>query len=117
MKNLISMKNSNSYPYDEKKNDNNIEGNLIWLDSKVDNNKNLSYQEEIKNKFNVSFYGKTEDCISKLKTIDFEKTFILVSDSLSKELFRGLKKVINEIKTCPEIIVFINDNHLEAAKK
>ena len=116
-KNLISMKNSNSYPYDEKKSDNNIEGNLIWLDSNVDNNKNLSYQEEIKNKFNVSFYGKTEDCISKLKSIDFEKTFILVSDSLSKELFRGLKKVINEIKTCPEIIVFINDNHLEAAKK
>ena len=36
---------------------------------------------------------------------------------MSKELFRGLKKVINEIKTCPEIIVFINDNHLEAAKK
>ena len=91
--------------------------NLILLDSNEDINKNLGYQEEIKEKFNILFYKKTEDCISQLKTLAFEKTFILVSDSLSQEFFSGLEMVINELKICPEIIVFVNYNNLQPIKK
>ena len=101
----------------KEKNDNNIKENLILLDSNEDINKNLGYQEEIKEKFNILFYKKTEDCISQLKTLAFEKTFILVSDSLSQEFFSGLEMVINELKICPEIIVFVNYNNLQPIKK
>ena len=65
-----------------------INENLIWLDPNVNNPENLYYQKEIKelNKFHLFFYTKTQECLEKLKEIKFQKTYILISGSLSKEV-------------------------------
>jgi len=93
--------------------------NLIWLDPNVNNAENLVYQKEIKNlnKFKLFPFLKTKDCLLKLQDIKFEKTYILVSGSLSREFFEELEKIINEILICPLIIVFTSTKKLNLIKK
>ena len=96
-----------------------INENLIWLDPNVNNPENLYYQREIKeiNKFHLFLFTNTKECISKLKTIHFQKTYILVSGSLSKEFFIEFEKIINEILICPEVIIFTSKSKLNLIKK
>ena len=99
-----------------------INENLIWLDPNVNNPENLYYQREIKeiNKFHLFLFTNTKECIeciSKLKTIHFQKTYILVSGSLSKEFFIEFEKIINEILICPKVIIFTSKSKLNLIKK
>ena len=71
-----------------------INENLFWLDPNVNNPENLYYQREIKemNKFHLFLFTNIKECISELKKIQFQKTYILISGSLSKEFFMEFEK-------------------------
>ena len=80
--------------------------NLIWLDSNVNNSENTIYQNLIKKISQIKFYTFTEinKCIQKLTKINFEKTFVLVSGTLSKKFFTEIEKIKNQLKVIEVII-------------
>jgi len=82
--------------------------NLIWLDSNVNNSENTIYQNLIKKISQIKFYTFTEinKCIQKLTKINFEKTFVLVSGTLSKKFFTEIEKIKNQLKVIPIIMIF-----------
>ena len=96
-----------------------VKDNLIWLDAQVKNVENEYYQEEILNlnRFELFTFTKIKDCISKLKEIEFKKTYIIISGSLSTDFFIEFEKIINEIKICPIIIIFTSPKTLNLIKK
>ena len=93
--------------------------NLIWLDSNINSKENLFYQSIIDdtNKFKLSSFTNIQESMDKLKSIKFEKTYIVVSGSLSKEFFFEFEKIINEVKICPIIIIFTSKKKLNLIKK
>ena len=93
------------------------EQNLIWHDRGVNSEENLFYQSLIKEKFNLYLFTNVKESVNKLKTILFQKTYILVSGSLSKVFFFELEKIINEIMICPIIIIFTSRNKFDIIKK
>ena len=52
-----------------------------------------------------------------MKEIEFIKTYIIVSGSLSKDFFIEFEKLIDEIKVCPIIIIFTSTKKLNLIKK
>ena len=84
------------------------EVNILWLDKYVNEGENIGYQNDLKNLEQIKLFPFTNinDCIIKLKEIEFEKTFIIISGSLSLDFFKKMKENINEIKVIPEIIIF-----------
>ena len=60
--------------------------NLIWLDRLVNNKENSEYKKIIEglNKFELSTFTNTKECIEKLRTLKFVKTYIIISGSISK---------------------------------
>ena len=84
------------------------ECNLLWLDPKINNDENREYQRIIKRIRKITFYPFTDIklCIDKLKQIKFEKTFVLVSGSLSNDFFIEIEKNINIINVLPVIMIF-----------
>ena len=82
--------------------------NILWLDANVNNSQNKEYQKEFKKLTGDKFCPFTEikECIKKIKKIEFEKTFIIISGSIFKDFNKEFEKIINEIKILPEIIVF-----------
>ena len=93
--------------------------NILWLDKNVNNWENSFYQSLImeKNTFKLSTFTEIKDCISKLKQIKFEKTYILLSGSISKDFFIEFEKIIGEIKINPIIIIFTSEEKLNLIKK
>ena len=92
---------------------------LFWIDPKINNNENRSYQNTINqmNKFILSVFTNVNECISKLKYINFVKTFIIISGSISKDFFIEFEKVIGEIKVNPIIIIFTSSKKVKLIKK
>jgi hypothetical protein len=84
------------------------ECNLLWLDPKINNDENREYQRIIKRIRKITFYpfDDIKLCIDKLKQIKFEKTFVLVSGSLSDDFFIEIEKNINTINVLPVIMIF-----------
>ena len=70
--------------------------NIIWLDSEVNNDENLNYQELIKkiNQIDLFPYTETNDCINKLKEINYKKTFVIISGSKLDEFSKEFNKII-----------------------
>ena len=87
---------------------------LFWLDYNIGNAENSFYLEMIgiTHKFKLFTFQKVKDCIDKLKTIEFEKTTLIVSGGLSKEFFIEFEKEINEFKICPLILIFTSKSKL-----
>ena len=85
---------------------------LLWLDSNVNNSENTQYQNLIKKVSKIKFYAftKINDCIQKLITIKYEKTFILVSGSLSNKFFDEIEKIENRLEVIPDIIIFTSNS-------
>jgi hypothetical protein len=82
----------------------------------VNNSENTEYQNLIKKISKIKFYAftKINDCIQKLITIKYEKTFVLVSGSLSNKFFGEVEKIENRLEVIPTIIInyytyFYND--------
>ena len=112
----MKLKKSKTLPNNFEKPQN--KENLIWLDYNVGNAENSFYLKEIGiiNKFKLFTFQKTEDCITKLKTIKFEKTTIIVSGGLSKEFFMEFQNKIDTIFLCPIIIIFTSKSKLNLIK-
>ena len=96
------------------------EVNILWIDENVNKGENMDYQNELKelNQIKLFPFTNINDCITKLKEIKFEKTFIIISGSLSLDFFKEIKKKenINKIKVIPEIIIFTSYNRFEQIK-
>ena len=94
--------------------------NILWVDKNVNKGENMDYQNELKeiNQIKLFPFTNINDCITKLKEIEFEKTFIIISGSLSLNFFKEMKKKenINKIKVIPEIIIFTSYNRFEQIK-
>ena len=93
--------------------------NLIWLDKNVNNHENKIYQAAIKEMdiFELFIYTEVKDSLSKLTEINFTKTYILISGSLSQKYFMEFEKVINNIQVCPEIMIFTSREKFNQIKK
>ena len=93
--------------------------NILWLDKKVNEAENSIYQSLLieKKRFKLSTFTDIKDCISKLKQIKFEKTYLLISGALSKEFFIEFEKIIGEIKINPIIIIFTSSRKLKLIKQ
>ena len=93
--------------------------NLLWLDSNVNNSENSLYQKIIKKNPHIKLltFIDTIACINQLKEINFEKTVIIISGSLSREFFIEFQKIINIIKVIPVIMIFTSKTKLELIKK
>ena len=91
---------------------------VLWLDKNVNSDENKKYQAMIKNMkiFEFLTYTSIKDCLSKLKEINFRKTYLIISGSISKAFFIEFEKVINIINVCPEIIVFTSKNIFSSIK-
>ena len=85
---------------------------LLWLDSNVNNSENKEYQNLIKKISKIKFYvfTKINDCIQKLITIKYEKTFVLVSGSLSSKFFAEIEKIENSLEVIPTIMIFTSNS-------
>ena len=96
------------------------EVNILWIDENVNKGENMDYQNELKelNQIKLFPFTNINDCITKLKEIKFEKTFIIISGSLSLDFFKEMKKQenINKIKVIPEIIIFTSYKRFEQIK-
>ena len=92
--------------------------NIIWLDKNVNNEENTKYQNYIRslNKYELSIFTEIPDCLQKLKELDFEKTYIMISGSISKEFFSEFEKIINDIKICPMILIFTSKERIDMIK-
>ena len=93
--------------------------NLLWLDKIVNNDENKDYQKKLKKIKNIQLntFCEIKDCIEKLKKIEFEKTYIIVSGSLSEKFFIELEKNIHIIKVIPEIIIFTSERKFEKVRQ
>ena len=92
--------------------------NLLWIDRNVENIENYGYQKQIRNNnaFRFEKFTNISDCIEKLKKIEFQKTFIIVSGSFSKEFFTKMEGIVNELKVIPKIIIFTSSRRYKEIK-
>ena len=86
--------------------------NLLWLDFNINNYENKEYQNLIKKISQIKFYAFTNinDCVQKLITIKYEKTFVLVSGSLSSKFFAEIEKIENRLEVIPTIMIFTSNS-------
>ena len=93
---------------------------LIWIDSNIDNNENVEYQNKIKSLgfTNIKCFKTVEEGIRYIKKIKFEKTKIILSGKLYIEFILTFKKNIRDINIIPKIIIFTRnkDKFLESNK-
>ena len=101
---IFNFENVNRYP----------KANLLWVDPKVKEQENTNYQEILSKIPQISLkkYTNIGETIINLKNINFEKTFIIVSGSFSKEFFISLGEIINELKVAPKIIIFTSEEFI-----
>ena len=94
--------------YDEGENICYQEFKLLWVDANVNNNENLYYQNMLKRINSIKLFTFTDinTFINKLIKIEFEKTMILVSGSLSSDLFNEIENNLDKILVFPKIMIF-----------
>ena len=93
--------------------------NILWLDAQINNPENKKYQEKIKKINQIKFlpFTETKDCIDTLKSIRYEKTFIIVSGSLLNEFYQELQKLMDQLEVVPEILVFTSQKRIISTKE
>ena len=98
------------------------ESNLLWVDANMNTEENKFYQNMIKKIKPITLFTFTDinDCINKLfekELKDFEKTFIMVSGSLSSEFFKEIEKNLDKIFVMPVIIIFTSEPRIKIIKQ
>ena len=83
-----------------------LNSNLIWIDKNIYNQENTEYQNEFKKEFKLFPYTNVKDGINKLKEINFEETFLIISGSLYPEFISDFKNNLYDIYNIPKIIIF-----------
>ena len=84
---------------------------MVWIDKKINNSENKSYQKtflELGN-INLKCFDNVYDGIEFLKTINFERTLIITSGSIYSEFYEKFKNNINNLTIVPRIIIFTSN--------
>ena len=63
----------------------------------------------MKSFMNVSLFDSIDDILYRIKLIEFELTYIIVSSTIIRQFINELKKIENEISISPKIIVYNSD--------
>jgi len=86
---------------------------IVWIDPKVNNNENKSYQDKFRQfKFvKLSCFVNISEGINYLKSIEFSETFIITSGRAYPEFIDLFKKNINELMICPKTIIFTRNKN------
>jgi hypothetical protein len=84
---------------------------LIWLDSKVGNEENIKYIEDLSQIYSLRIrtFKDIDNAINYLKTIEFQETKIIVSDELYSEFVNKFKENLISMFIVPKIIVLLNN--------
>ena len=84
---------------------------LIWLDSKVGNEENIKYIEDLSqiDSLRIRTFKDIDNAINYLKTIEFQETKIIVSDELYSEFVNKFKENLISMFIVPKIIVLLNN--------
>ena len=98
---IFNFGNANLYP----------KSNVFWISPDAQNEENTIYQNILNYipQITLMKYTDIEKAINDLKKIKFEKTFIILSASFSKEFFISLGEILNELKVIPKIIIFTSN--------
>ena len=85
--------------------------NILWIDSNIDNEENISYIEELKSLgyYKIKCFKEINSAIEYIKTIEFEETFIIVSGSLYIPFINTFKNHLSDIYVIPKIIIFADN--------
>ena len=85
--------------------------NILWVDSNVDSEENISYIEELKSLgyYKIRSFKEIDESIEYIKTIEFEETIIIVSGSLYIPFINSFKINLSDIYVIPKIIIFTSN--------
>ena len=85
--------------------------NIIWIDQHIENKENSLYRKELESlgKFKINCYKEIKDGIDKIKSIEFEETFIIISGRLFIKFIGEFLHNLIYIYTIPKIIIFTLD--------
>ena len=85
--------------------------NIIWIDTNIENEENTMYLKELElfGNFRINCFKFVEPAIEKIKKINFELTFIIVSGKLYKDFIEKFKNNLNDIYVIPRIIIFTSN--------
>ena len=80
--------------------------NLIWIDLNIDINENLSYQNQIDSIQNIVIFPfkNIKEAFEKMTSISFQKTIVIINETLIKNFFQMLQNSIRTLKIIPEIL-------------
>ena len=91
---------------------NNSQKNLIWIDTKIDNEENSYYQKSLKKlPFNLFPFKNLDEGLKKIKEFKFEKITIIISGSLFEKFIDLIKKEKTKISCVLDIIIFTSKGH------
>ena len=85
--------------------------NVLWIDSHIDDPSGSLYVSELKSisSLKLSLFKDVEEAINYMKSIEFQKTIVIVSGKLYSELVKKFKENIKDMHVAPKIIVFTAD--------
>ena len=82
--------------------------NIIWINENTDNEENKAYLNQLENldNFNIQSFINVQESITQIKSIKFERTFIIVSGGLYIEFIQCFSMSLSEIYVIPKLIIF-----------
>ena len=85
--------------------------NVLWIDSHIDDPSGSLYVSKLKSisSLKLSLFKDVEEAINYMKSIEFQKTIVIVSGKLYSELVKKFKENIKDMHVAPKIIVFTAD--------
>ena len=89
--------------------------NIIWIDEKIERELNKNYKKYLNQlrelgNFKINIFTDINSAIVKIKTIEFEKTIIIVSGSLFNSFIELFEGNLNSIYIIPKIIIFTGED-------
>ena len=81
---------------------------IIWIDANVNNEENTGYLKELETYsfFKIKCFTNVNEAINKIKKIEFEESYIIVSGRLYSEFIKKFKENLKDICIIPKIIIF-----------
>ena len=101
-------------PIIENENLNLEEAKIFWIDPEVDSKENKLYINILENYKNFQIYPfkEIDKAIKKIKFINFDKTFIIISGKSYIQFIQAFKVELKKISIIPKIIVFTGNKKL-----
>ena len=103
-----NCENKDINPIIENENLNLEEAKIFWIDPEVDSKENSLYKNKLENYkiFQNYPFKEIDKSIKKIKSIKFDKTFIIISGKLYIKFIQAFKDQLKKISIIPKIIVF-----------